>query len=168
LVYDVSLVFHYLEYDPANPSNAQEKTVLLPMASGLKNPFLQGGSSTISTDLALRIPMSDFLETVKNAFTSGGNNLSKCPGNVDIMITVGGEAYVKFKASEQSSFGLTGAFNPPNFYTNVTNGLGILSARYNKRVNGFEISQSVKDSLANNFRTRNLGFVVPTSGTPCH
>jgi hypothetical protein len=43
-------------------------------------------------------------------------------------------------------------------YTNITNGIGLFSARFMKVVDSLSISQITKDSLKINAHTRNLGF----------
>jgi hypothetical protein len=43
-------------------------------------------------------------------------------------------------------------------YTNITNGIGLFSARFMKSVDSLSISQITKDSLKINAHTKNLGF----------
>lgn len=76
---------------------------------------------------------------------------------IDIIVSSGGEDLLKYIEVGLANTGITGSEVLPT-YTNLSEGLGIFSTRYTNTLPDFTISETTKDSLANGYLTKELGF----------
>jgi hypothetical protein len=98
-----------------------------------------------------------------------GNNLSdysgliaRIPGNVDILLISGADELSTFIDVNKPS---TGIIQEKPEYTNITNGLGLFSSRYNKVPNSKPLSSTSLDSLSGGQYTCTLKFLDKPNST---
>lgn len=75
-----------------------------------------------------------------------------------VLVVGGGKEIRDFQVSAIASSGVSGAESIPT-YTNVTNGLGLVSAVNRNVANSYVIKFSTVDSVKVHPLTKNLGFV---------
>jgi len=76
----------------------------------------------------------------------------------DLSIYAGGEDLYEYINRQAANTGITGT-QPIVDYTNLSEGIGILSTRYNKKAYNFQFNASVYEELLINDLTKNLGFL---------
>ncbi len=106
-------------------------------------------------------PMKDdflgqgFLQFIGNQLNDYSGLLGRTPGNVDIIMVAGGDDLNTFIEVNRPS---TSIVQEKPEFTNITNGLGVLSSRYKKTYFSKKMADRTRDSLACGQYTRDLKF----------
>ncbi len=77
---------------------------------------------------------------------------------LEFILYAAGDEYDKYLQIKNAQGGITSLSYLPT-YTNVNNGLGLVSSRTYSKVNNITISQVSRDSLAYGYYTKDLGFL---------
>ncbi len=157
-IYDITLVFTYREIPVANPSLAQNKTITWNVIRGFE-PSTGGVSPNLEVELNSR----GFYSFVANNLEPDPT-VRRCALNITTIIDAGGADLAAFMRSKTNVGGLASAFNPINYYSNVTSGYGIVSSRYRKVIPALPLNGVAKDSLALGIYTKDLGFLRAIDG----
>jgi len=78
--------------------------------------------------------------------------------DVDLVIYAGGEDLLEYINREAANSGITGTQGFSD-YTNLSEGLGIISTRFNKRLDSIQFDLDVIEELLINEFTSDLGFL---------
>jgi hypothetical protein len=165
-VYEVRVYFSYLEVNKLDPSDSILKTVdwlagvhVSPRTDGSGGYDFEQSWNQIATRLANMIPVDETV--VRYARTT------------DVIFSVAAEEYYTFVLANGPSLSI----NQSNAeYTNVQNGLGLVSSRYNQGVygkylhnfhpvSGTPLSSKTVDSLALSPKTCDLNFAYYRTNT---
>ena len=76
----------------------------------------------------------------------------------DIIVEGGGEEILDYRRIARANSGLTGAQELP-LYSNISEGIGVFSSKYNAKYENFGIRPETRDSLAQSPIMRGLNFV---------
>ena len=76
---------------------------------------------------------------------------------IDIIITGAGEEFRDLVLVEQANTGITSAQNIP-VYTNIEEGLGVFTSRFQLVRRGIRIGNEARDSLQNGIFTKDINF----------
>jgi hypothetical protein len=147
-IYQLTLRFHYLE---VNKSDTIRKTADWNISTYVTE--YGTGGQTITADILHR-----------NFFKWLGNQLDKPTGSMirladkqalDFIFTVGGEELYTYLEIYGESSGI--AQEKPVF-TNIVNGIGIFSSRFQQSIIGKALTESSIDSISKGMYTSHLGF----------
>lgn len=97
----------------------------------------------------------DYLQYIASQIDNYSGLWQRKPGNIELFAIAAGEELSTFIDVNKPS---TGIVQEKPEYTNITNGLGIFSARYYKAAFSKPMSKSTIDSLSRGFRTCHLKF----------
>lgn len=117
----------------------EQKTQGLNGGESMKNDFIGQG----------------FLQFVGNQLDNYSGLLGRIPGNVDIIVVAGGDDLNTFIEVNKPS---TSVVQEKPEFTNITNGLGVLSSRYSKSSFSKPLAVITRDSLACGQYTGDLKF----------
>lgn len=150
--YQLLIRFHYIEYQIADTSQKEDKYVDWLIFSNIKSQNLDGG-------VKMEYPVSG------DAFfiVLGGNipvnpNVTRAARDAEYIFTVAADDLNTYMEVTEPSNSLIQE-RPP--FTNIVNGIGLFSSRYNNRVDNsrvLQISDMTKAELKTNPNTMNLGF----------
>jgi hypothetical protein len=98
-----------------------------------------------------------FYLTLADAITPNPQVIRRLDG-IDFFVTGGGEELADYLLLANANTGITSAEQPP-VYSNVTNGLGLVSSRFQVKLSGISINSTSRDSLRNGIYTKLLNFV---------
>jgi len=148
--YDVILHINYFESEIGNPASRTAKT----LEWAIRRNMIAGSDQNSES---FEIDGTEFYRNLGQKLES---DLSICRelNDVDLVIYVGGEDLLEYINREAANSGITGTQGFAD-YTNLTEGLGIISTRYNKRVEGIDFNLDVIDELLVNEFTSDLGFL---------
>ncbi len=148
--YDLTLRVHLTEAPISNPTDTTPIALDWKVASGIEG---DESSTLVLQEIEDGAEFYKFLQ--RNLEVNAGiqRNLTR----IDVIISAGGEELYKYINAGKASSGVTSAETLPN-YTNIDDGIGLLSTRYTKEVKGFRINAAMRDTLADGPYTRELGF----------
>ncbi len=118
----------------------EQKTQGLAGGESVKNEFVGQG----------------FLQFIGNQLSNYSGLLGRISGNIDIITVAGGDDLNTFMEVNKPS---TVLVQEKPEYTNITNGLGVLSSRYSKIAFSKPLATTTKDSLSCGQYTHNLKFL---------
>lgn len=137
VIFDVSVVLTISE-----PTSNREITIDL----------LKG-----STETEVEFPLNAFYSTIASRL-SGDSVVSRQLVSARFILTASGSELADYLRVQTANLGITSSQEPPR-YTNIENGLGVLSSRSKLVTRELEPTTSTRDSLANGLITQDLGFV---------
>lgn len=145
-IYQVVIRFNYV--DSTTSGNIQQKTEWI--FPEQKTQGLLGGE----------VMRNDFtgqglLQYIGNQLSDYSGLLARIPGNVDIIVIAGGEELSTFMEVNKPS---TSIVQEKPEFTNITNGLGVLSSRYSKTSFSKPLGTTTRDSLSCGRYTFDLKF----------
>lgn len=147
--YDVILYINYYEMEVNNPATRTEKT--------LEWVIRQNMTAIAANSQEFEVPGEDFYRYL-------GQQLESYPlicrelNDFDIVIYAGGDDLYQYINRQAANAGITGTQGFSD-YTNLSDGLGVLSTRYNKRVDSLQFNSDVNDQLLINEFTSDLNFL---------
>lgn len=132
--YEVALTFHYMEYYTDGDSLA--RTIDWNLGTH-KTSGIDGGES-----LTQLIEGVNFYTVVAQEITSNANVVRRSPRDIDFIFTVAGDdLHTYMEVNEPSS----GIVQERPEYTNISNGVGVFSARYKKTLTKSMNKNSIKE-----------------------
>lgn len=159
-IYALTIRFYYREYNKVDPSQVQQKSVDWTLfTSKSSNDTL--GTETMTEDLS-----GDNFYAFLNSAIPDDQNVFRTAGKLDFMFSVGGEALHIYNQVTLAQQGLTSGQVLPT-YTNIHNGLGLLSSRFHKSVLQVPFDPRTIDSIACYGITSHLNFLKSDSSY-CH
>jgi len=159
-IYELVIRFNYREYNKDDPSQVQQKSVDWTIFTNKASLDTLGGE-TMSEDLS-----GDNFYTFLNSAIPDDQSVFRTVGKLDFLFSVGGQALDTYNQVTIAQQGLTSGQVLPT-YTNINNGLGLLSSRFHKTVAGVPIDSHTVDSIACYGITSHLNFLRSDS-TYCH
>lgn len=149
-VFDIRMIFKYRETDPANPANFLSKEAVWVIANNIiRDEEVSAQSVTVPNEAFYQFVASE-LEPISN-----GNR--KFDG-IYIQVTAAGVEIEDYLRIANANIGITSAQSIP-VYSNVQNGVGIVSSRYQVLSDVFTLGAESRDSLYNSVLTADLRFV---------
>ena len=151
-LYDATVRFNYIEED--NTTHIQTPKSLDMYLGSLKTQNLAGGET-----MQIVMKPEDFFSLLKNSFVADANIkrlLRSDHYDIDIVISVAADEFNTYIEINMPSTGI--AQEKPE-YTNIENGIGIFSARYNKSKTNMSLVGDCIDSLYAKSNTYGWGFV---------
>ena len=97
----------------------------------------------------------DFIKYIGATISDDPTVIARIPGKIDLLLTSGADDLSRFIDINKPS---TGLIQERPAYTNVTEGLGIFSARYNKYPYSRSLSGETRSELLNGTYTKHLKF----------
>ena len=146
-LYELTIRFHY--YEETTDSGTVAKFLDWKQPTKL-SPNLDGGEK-----MSLEIPGESFYQFIA-ANISVIENVKRIAGCLDFMFMLGGDdlnTYIEVSRPSNTIVQEKPAF------TNIVNGIGIFSCRYDKNIFGKELSDRSVDSLSCGQYTKDLRFV---------
>jgi hypothetical protein len=146
-MYQLTIRFHYSE---------QNKTTLVTTAKYIDWVFTSEQSSTTDggEDMEVAIDGQTFY-TFLASMIDVDPNVIRTIGTLDFTITVAGADFTTYMDVNQPS---SGVLQEKPIYTNIENGIGIFSSRFEKSVNDLSMVTSTQDSIRYGIHTENLSF----------
>jgi len=149
-VFDIRMIFKYRETDPDNPGNFISKEIEWLIANNvIRDSDVSAQSVTVTNEAFYQFIASE-LEPLSN-----GNR--KFDG-INIQVTAVGVEIEDYLRIANANIGITSAQSIP-VYSNVENGVGIVSSRYQVISDVLTLSAQSRDSLYNSSLTAGLRFV---------
>jgi len=146
--YDVVMFIHYTERQQGNaPVNKVLEWTLSKNRSANDDNAIQ----------TLEVEGVAFYQYMSQQLDPVGLDVCRELQGFDFAIYAGGEDLYEYINRQAANTGITGT-QPLVDYTNLSEGIGILSTRYDKRLNGLSFRANVIDELIVNDLTRDLGF----------
>lgn len=156
-IYDMTIRFHYREGIYFSEGDSIHYTY-----SGYKDWLFETNYEQESTDggliITYDIPGESFYAFIKDSFEPvADNNFVRIADSIQFFIDAGGEELFNYFEYNNATLGLTeGQISPT--YTNVENGLGILSSRFHKEGLIYPMAIQTRDSIACSTVTSGLNF----------
>lgn len=153
-IYDLTVRLYYKEYATANNFLLRDTFIDILFFKSIAYDYNASGSLP-----PFEITADNVLTFLKNHLTATNDvyrefNVAK---GMDFKLAAGGTELTKFMNSQQAQGGLaSNEALPP--YTNIDGGVGLLSSRYFKEVDGVLFSNNALDTLACSELSRNLRF----------
>lgn len=148
-VYDFRVKFFYEESLPNNPTEFQEKSVEWVIESALPR---EGTNSRVD----YRVRNETFFIFVSENIEPNPQ-ITRRVGRVVIQVTGVGQEVADYLRISNANIGITSSQEIP-IYTNVENGLGIVSSRYIVESESFRLGGRTLDSLSQSVLTQDLNF----------
>lgn len=153
-IYSAVIRFYYTEWNVSSPSVVDtlyaDWNVIDSYASNNGN----GGEAE-----TYNVPGKNFYVTMGNIIPVKANIQRRAIGSpLEVRFAAGGVELYNYLRVSQTQTGIT-ALQAQAKYTNVSNGLGIFSSRYNKVKSNITISSNSIDSLVDGSYTKKLNFV---------
>ncbi|MDX1478508.1 MAG: DUF4249 family protein [Saprospiraceae bacterium] len=142
--YDVRLIIHYDETDPGNPGELIAKSLEWPIARNV----------TFNEVEVLGIKFYEFLRAEINANPS----VQRFLRGIDVEVRSGGQELYEFRRIQQANTGITSVGGDIPRYTNMSEGIGILTASNSDLETGYELHPEALDSLRFGTITADLNF----------
>ncbi|MBI5219313.1 MAG: hypothetical protein HY958_10325 [Bacteroidia bacterium] len=150
-IYELTLRFHYLE------ANKQTGVIITHDSIDWALPAVRSAGIEGSETMTLDIGCENFYRFIGGKLFPPDANVIRYveKKSLDFIFTVGGDELNTYIEVSRPTEGLT--MDKPA-YTNIENGIGIFSCRYNQGIFGKRISEKTIDSLASGSFTKALGF----------
>lgn len=150
VLYDLSLNIRYCEsFD--NFITSQQKSVNWVIR---KN---ETGSGNSGSFIRVDVPPISFYSFMASALSASSGD-SRRISTSDLILDAAGEDYLKYVQSYNANQGLSGGFSPINLYSNVKNGIGLVSSRVRHVEYNYNLSDAAITKLYSNAITFSLGF----------
>lgn len=149
-VFDIQMIFKYRETDPDNPNDFLEKQVEWDVAKNIiRDESVSAQSITFDNEAFYQFLASEIepLETGSRKFDG-----------IFIQVTGAGVEIEDYLRIANANIGITSAQSVP-VYSNVENGVGIVTSRYQVTSDGLTMDSQARDSLYNGAITADLRFV---------
>ena len=149
-VFDVRMIIRYRETDPDNPNQRIEKEVEWTLVQNLER----------DEDVSLqnfRFPNESFYQFLSSELAPLENGTRKFDA-INLKITGGGQEIEDYLRIANANIGITSSQEIP-VYTNVENGVGIVTSRFQVISEDFGLGSEARDSLYNGVYTKDLNFV---------
>jgi hypothetical protein len=159
-IYALTIRVYYREYNKVDPSQVQQKSVDWTLFTAKSSNDTLGGE-TMTEDLS-----GDNFYAFLNSAIPDDQNVFRTMGKLDFMFSVGGETLDIYNQVTLAQQGLTSGQVLPT-YTNINNGLGLLSSRFHKTVSQVPFDPRTIDSIACYSITAHLNFLNSDSSY-CH
>jgi len=147
--YDVAMYIHYTEAQPGNPASAVSKTLEWVLS---KNRRVENTNIQI-----IEVEGISFYQYMSQQLEPVGLELCRELIGFDFVVYAGGEDLYEYINRQAANTGITGT-QPLVDYTNLSDGVGVLSTRYDQHLNDLGFNSFVHDELNTNELTSNLGF----------
>jgi len=148
--YDVVLYINYFEIERDNPGSRTEKTLEWVLRRSM--PHKEDGFNQ-----TFDVEATEFYRYIDQQLEPNPL-ICRELGDADLVIYAGGEDLLEYINREAANSGITGTQGFAD-YTNLSEGLGIISTRYDKRVENIQFNSNVNDELLINEFTSDLGFL---------
>lgn len=155
-LYQVILRLNYRDYLVSGDSTDKSVEYMLPLK---KMEDINGGEDVLQ-EMAGR----SFYQYIGNTLTDYSGLLKRKAKNVDLLLVAGADELSTFMDVNEPS---TGIIQERPEYTNITNGLGLFSARLNRAPVTRPLDNTSWDSLACGQFTKHLRFVNAVGTHPC-
>jgi hypothetical protein len=154
-LYDLVLRFHWSEYNRSDNSYIGSEYIDWPIVTG---------RTVDQTNLSqqFKVPGKNLYAYVNSRLTSN-NNIYRVIDSFDIQYYIGEQQLGTYIEVVQAQFGLTQTQIKPN-WTNVNNGIGLFSSRYDTTVSGIPFTDAALDSFSCGAITGHLNF-APSPGS---
>lgn len=149
-VFDIRMIFKYRETDPNNPGNFISKEAEWVIANNIIR------EDNVSAQ-SVTIPNEAFYQFIASELEPLSNGNRKFDG-INIKVTAVGVEIEDYLRIANANIGITSAQSIP-VYSNVENGVGIVSSRYQIISDDYTLGVQSRDSLYNSALTENLRFV---------
>ncbi len=148
-IYFIQVRFNYLEVTGLDTAR-QEKIWDI---SHFVSEHAQGGKR-----MDTQISHQNFYKWINSQFSSPGKGIKRIATKkaIDILFTVGGEELYTYMDVTDPN---TSIVTEKPVYTNISNGIGLFSARYEQEIKGKALTWASIDSLSYGIWTKGLGFV---------
>ena len=143
----VSIRFNYTE---------QDKTTLVSESKYIDWVFTSQESDNTDggQDMEVDIAGSSFYTFIASMIEVN-SNVNRFIGKLDFTITIAGDDFTTYLDVNQPS---TGILQEKPVFTNIDNGIGIFSSRFEKSVTGLTMVSGTQDSIRLGQYTKDLGF----------
>ncbi len=145
--FDLYLDFKYLEKDGSPGSLFEEKQVRWLIDDGIANT---------AASIRKEVLGIDFYSFLVGAIDENPDAERFFLG-VDLVIVSGGREIAEYVRVGEANLGITSSQDVP-VYSNISEGRGIFSSKYQERASNFTLSNRSKDSLISGIITGNLNF----------
>lgn len=160
-IYDCRMTFYYDEFPVGNPGAAVRKSIQWPVftsfigfaTDGEQSAEVQFDGTAFFSFMAARLDADPLIER-------------RAVNTVDFVMYAGAEEFYNFNRVAVAQSGLTGNEALPN-YTNLSEGIGIISSRYTQHLEGIQLNFKTIDTLACSPQTVDLNF-ENSSGSQCN
>ena len=149
-VFDVRMIIRYGETDPENPSQRITKEVEWVLNQNL------GREDDLSLQ-SFRFPNESFFQFLASSLTPLDNGTRRFEA-INLKVTAAGQEIEDYLRIANANIGITSSQEIP-VYTNVENGVGIVSSRFQVISEDFGLGAEARDSLYNSVYTKDLNFV---------
>jgi hypothetical protein len=153
-IYTLSMTFHYFEIDK---TSGVKTNFAIPIKIGTTISPDASGGDPMSIDLTANTLLNGIASAVSpndNVYRVVRENSTQ--KTIDLMFNIGGDALYTYMEVNAPTFGL---IQEKPEYTNITNGIGLISSVFSKKYTNRKISLSTVNLIANSSITKNLGFV---------
>ncbi len=164
-MYELSMTFHYQEFSVTGVGDTLNKSIVLNFPSRLSNDSNGGDKMSYTIDfyqflnfIASNIPEDPSLRRLvvgMNPDSGGGSGFSITHSCLDFKLLAAGEDLSTYLVLNQNTSSLV--LDRPE-YSNIENGIGILSSRTSDSVENVKITNSTNDEIATNDITKHLNF----------
>ena len=149
-VFDLRMLISYRESDPNNTSEFIEKQV----------EWVLGQSIEREEDISLqsfRFPNETFYEFLASSLEPLSEGVRKFDA-INIQVTGAGQEIEDYLRISNANIGITSSQEIP-VYTNVENGVGVVTSRFQVISEDLGLGAAARDSLYNGVITKDLNFV---------
>ncbi|MEQ8704573.1 MAG: hypothetical protein RIC19_11670 [Phaeodactylibacter sp.] len=150
LIFDVRFIIHYREVIPGQMEEPVAKTLEWVVNKSVLRDNPDGEREKVD------ISGQSFFAFLGSAIPPSQGEV-RVFDFIDIVITGAGEEFRDFVLVEQANTGITSAQNIP-IYTNVEEGLGVFTSRYQLVRRGVRLGGEARDTLENGIFTRDINF----------
>ncbi|MEL6968561.1 MAG: DUF4249 family protein [Bacteroidota bacterium] len=149
-VFDLRMIISYRETDPDNQSQLKAKQVEWVLAQNLER------EEDISLQ-SFRFPNESFYQFLASTLEPLSEGFRKFDA-INIQVTGAGQEIEDYLRISNANIGITSSQEIP-VYTNVENGVGVVSSRFQVISEDLGLGADARDSLYNGFITKELNFV---------
>ena len=141
-IYEVTMFLNYTEYGQDTIVKTISKVFPIIPYSG-------------SSEMSQKINGEEFFNFIANA-VEGNGNVNRRVNNIDLLFSAGTTELQTYINLNQPP---TGIVQERPVFTNIDNGIGIFSSRYNKLQENISITNTTKEAIA--FHLDSLNFIFP-------
>lgn len=143
-MYDVNLIIHFLETDPENVSEFVARALEWNIARNI----------TLNEVEILGIRFYEYLAGQLEAHP----DINRIFTGIDVEVLAGGEELAEFRRIQLANTGITSVGGDIPRYTNLSEGIGILTSSNRDLKTGYDLHPETLDSLRNGRITEELNF----------
>jgi hypothetical protein len=149
-IFDIRFIIYYRESSVENPSVFEEKSLEWVVRQAVPR------TDPTAARLQIEVRGESFYSFLGSALPPSQGEI-RIFDNMDILITGAGAELLEYVRVSQANAGITSSQNIPT-YTNVEEGLGVFTSRYELVRRGITLAESARDSLQNGIFTKQLNF----------